>query len=126
LSRPVGYREAEPIQHDAETTVVAAAWHNGANPYNVDASEDGVVSAIDVLIVINYINDIAPSTSLPEPPATGPPYYDVDDNGLVTANDVLQVINYINGLLIGGGGRRGNAPVVLGNGHARADNSCPA
>jgi hypothetical protein len=100
----VGYREAEPPQADAETTVGVFTWHNSAQPYNVDGSVDGVVSAIDALLIINYINEITPGTHLPAPPSTPPPYYDVDNNGLVSANDVLQVINYINYPPAGGDG----------------------
>ncbi len=40
----VGQREAAPAQADAETTVVANAWHNAANPYDVDGV-DGVQPA---------------------------------------------------------------------------------
>lgn len=90
----VGHREAAPATADALTTVVVSLWHNVQFPCDVDGS--GRVDALDVLIVINYLNSHPGDPSLPAPPASGPPFYDVDDSGDVTPLDVLLAINYIN------------------------------
>jgi hypothetical protein len=67
--------------------------HNEVQAFDVDS--DGVVSASDVLTIINYIN--AHGTGAVDP-ATGntAPYYDVDADGEIVASDVLAVINHIN------------------------------
>lgn len=71
-----------------------AFWHNDGNPN--DVNDDGVISALDVLILINYINTRS-TASLPTVPASPPPFYDVNADDLCTAMDVLLVINHING-----------------------------
>ena len=90
----VGHREAVPESPDAYTAVSGNLWHNAANRFDVSGSTD--VTAQDVLLIINYINNHPGDQSLPAPPATPPPYYDVTDDGLCTANDALFVINEIN------------------------------
>ncbi len=74
------------------------AWHNHANPFDVNG-QDGV-TALDVLILINYINNDPHAPQLPPAPPLPPPYLDVNNDGFVTAEDVLLVINYINSQLI--------------------------
>jgi len=69
-------------------------WHNVDNPFDTDG--DGFVTAQDVLILINYINDNSGNTTLPSSPVSPPPYYDVNDDNLCTALDILMVINWIN------------------------------
>jgi hypothetical protein len=69
-------------------------WQN--RPAPCDVNGDGDVTALDVLIVINYINARGSDPSLPPVSASPPPYYDVNDDGLCTAGDVLEVINFIN------------------------------
>ncbi len=69
-------------------------WRNG--PLPTDADANGRVEPQDVLLIINYINGHSGSSSLPDAPATPPPYYDVNGDNTVTAADVLTVINYIN------------------------------
>lgn len=70
-------------------------WHNEKRPY--DVNNDGVVSAIDSLLVINYLNSNS-SPILPVPP-TGPhPFYDTNRDGQVSPIDALGVINYLNQL----------------------------
>lgn len=93
----VGFREAEPLQHDAETTV--AGWHNSAAPCDVN-NKDGV-SPLDVLTLIHYINSHPGDTSLPTAPAAPPPYYDVNNDQTVSPLDVLTVITFINNQISG-------------------------
>jgi hypothetical protein len=90
----VGHREAAPATADSHTTLDVPAWHNALFPCDVDGSTR--VDASDVLTVINYINGHPSDPSLPDPPASGPPFYDVDDSGDVIPLDALLVINYIN------------------------------
>ena len=69
------------------------AWQNPVN--NFDVNNDGVVSPVDVLTLVNYIND--PSHGpLPVARPDGSPYYDVNGDGNITPVDILMVINYIN------------------------------
>ena len=70
-------------------------WHNAASPFDVDGQ--GVVSALDVLIVINYINVHPGQAALPSAPVQSHPFYDVNHDGQCTSLDVLMVINCING-----------------------------
>jgi hypothetical protein len=79
---------------DANLHVVHPGWHNAGNPYDV-TGRDGVTPE-DVLRLIAYINSGPNDASLPDPPATGPPYYDVNDDNLCSPQDVLLVINHIN------------------------------
>jgi hypothetical protein len=106
----VGHRESAPTAADAQTAVVANPWHNYADPYDVNG-QDGA-TALDVLIIINYINAHPDDASLPAAPALPPPYYDVTNDGLCTANDVLQVINDINAHLPEPGAESENADVA--------------
>ncbi len=65
--------------------------HNNALPE--DVSGDGVVSPIDALLVINYLNTTGPS---PAPNTSGPPFLDVNNDGFISAIDALLVINRLN------------------------------
>jgi hypothetical protein len=66
-------------------------WHNAVNPD--DVSHDGVVSAVDALLIINYLNAFGPG---PVPSGNPPPYYDVNSDNFITSIDALLVINFIN------------------------------
>jgi hypothetical protein len=72
-----------------------APWQNGTLP--TDVNGDGVVSPIDALLVINYLNR---DGSGPVPEITGdqgpPPYLDVNGDGFITPIDALLVINLLN------------------------------
>jgi hypothetical protein len=82
----------------AADTTPTYKFHNYTNRYNVNPYEDNVVTALDVLIIINYINahpggdGTIPLSS--DPNKIG--YIDVVADGVCAANDVLAVINYIN------------------------------
>ena len=77
-----------------------AEWQNPINRF--DVNNDGSVSPIDVLLVINHINNVG--SSVPAPPETPPPYVNVDGSVTVTGEenvtplDVLLVITEINRL----------------------------
>lgn len=72
---------------------VANAWHNATKPVDVDGS--GRVSALDSLLVINYVNLGLPKDA----PKQGLParnFLDVNDDGTIAPLDALIVINYVN------------------------------
>jgi len=62
---------------------------NANNRY--DVNDDGYVSAIDALLIINELNRTSNPTAL-----VGGPFLDVTGDGSVAPNDALWVINYMN------------------------------
>jgi hypothetical protein len=67
-------------------------WHNAANPLDVNA--DGVVSPLDVLLIINRLNlGEGGELSLE---GGGPPFLDVTGNNMLTPLDALLIINHLN------------------------------
>lgn len=68
-------------------------WQNQSNP--LDVNNDGLVTPIDALLVINEIN-LRGVRSLVGSDLATPPYIDTNGDNWLTPNDVLQVINYIN------------------------------
>ncbi len=74
-------------------TLALASWQNPTNQH--DVNNDGLISALDVLVIINEINrngarPLGGSDLIP------PPFYDVNGNQNLEALDALIVINYIN------------------------------
>ncbi|MCP4892132.1 MAG: hypothetical protein GY904_36780, partial [Planctomycetaceae bacterium] len=90
----VGHRETPPSTPDASTQVVVSnPWHNIALPH--DSNDDGSVTALDALVIINFLSrsGVGP---LPSPNGTmPPPYVDVNVDGAATAIDALLVINQL-------------------------------
>ncbi len=82
-------------------------WQNPQDP--LDVNSDGVVSPIDVLFVIDYLNHhdagtlTVPLTPLDFPP----PFYDVNGDDRASPIDVLWVIDYLNTEGGEGGGEGG-------------------
>lgn len=94
--QPVSVAEGEAVEQiNFPSAAAVASWRNPDNP--LDVVPDGLLTPLDVLTVINYVNEHGSSAAVPSAPTLPPPYYDVDGNGLVTALDVLLVINAING-----------------------------
>lgn len=82
-------------------------WRNPVNPYDVD--DDGMVSVLDVLALIDDINEFA-TRELPSSAISGttpPPYLDVDGDGYISPLDILMVINCINSRANGEGEAQG-------------------
>jgi len=80
-----------------------ADWQNPILRW--DVNNDGFVSPIDALLLINHINaQSSPPPPLPAPRPVGAPFYDVNGDGFATAGDVLLVINEINRLNMPPGG----------------------
>jgi len=87
-----------PIVGNFDPPTSSAALLTGIdqNPRNVmDVDNDGVVSASDVLAIINYINAGRPDQVAAMSLATAP-FVDVTGDRYVAADDVVMVINYIN------------------------------
>ena len=87
---------------NAAVVAIAVEWvapfQNPNQPY--DVNNDGSVSAIDVLLIINLLNlnDEFPGP-VPEPsaaPFVPPAYYDVNGDNHVTPSDAIEVTNYLN------------------------------
>ena len=77
------------------TAVAVSPWQNPLLAQDVNA--DGVVTPLDVLIVINTLNAEGPhALPPPVPPNVPPPYLDVNGDGYVTPLDVLVIVNYLN------------------------------
>lgn len=65
-------------------------WQNSVNQFDVD--NDNVISPLDVLVIINFLNSSRGS----KPDFLPSPFLDVDGDDLVSPLDVLNVINKIN------------------------------
>lgn len=66
-------------------------FHNDENPFDVDGN--GIISAYDALLIINYLNTYGPGPVGHGDPGYG---YDVNNDSMVTALDALIVINELN------------------------------
>ena len=69
-------------------------WHNFHNPD--DVNNDGTVSPIDALLVINWINAYGSSGIIGLGITATTNYYDVIADNIVAANDALHVVNTLN------------------------------
>ena len=70
------------------------SWHNSAMPQ--DVNNDGLITALDVLIVVNDLNANG-SRTLPQlGTASAPAFLDVNDDDQVSALDVLLIVNHLN------------------------------
>lgn len=66
-------------------------FHNEDNPYDVDGVNG--ISAVDALVIINYMSEYGPGPVGKGDPMFG---YDVNADGEVTALDALLIINQLN------------------------------
>ena len=66
--------------------VLDATLHNAALP--ADVNQDGEISGVDALIIINRLNGVSSSESHFRP--------DVTNDGIVTPRDALFIINHLN------------------------------
>ena len=82
-------------------TVLASRLQNSANQYDVNG--DGLVTALDPLRIINYLEAFNVA-SIPVPPtAVGPDYLDVNGDGVISVNDALLVMNELTRIPNGSG-----------------------
>ncbi len=86
---------------DADFGFIATThhWHNEREP--LDANDDGLISPIDALLIINEINR-GGARSLIASGIPFAPYIDTNSDNLLTSSDVLQVINFLNARSAGG------------------------
>lgn len=89
-----GVDESQPV---TVQIIVQSAypWYNGLEPR--DVTDDGLVTPIDALRIINALNR-GEGGALPidRPRPLQMPFYDVNRDGYLTPIDALQVINYLN------------------------------
>src|SRR5205823_2718748 len=71
-------------------------WHNYLRLTDVD--DNGTVTPLDALVIINELNANGSHTLLNPPiaPSNPPPYFDVNNDSIVSALDALNVINDLN------------------------------
>jgi 6-phosphogluconolactonase (cycloisomerase 2 family) len=92
------YEVRDAANHAAQAvltiTVLGPTWQNPRHP--CDVSDDGSITPLDVLLLINDINAHG-SRQLPASPTpTPPPFLDPNGDDAIAPRDVLLVINYIN------------------------------
>ena len=86
-------RASEPATVDVR--VVASRLQNPDE--NLDVNDDGEVTAIDALQVINVLNRSGSSNGIPvTPDDQGPSFYDVNGDQRITTIDAFRVINELN------------------------------
>lgn len=104
--------------------IQASQWHNLNKPLNVDNDVANVISPLDALLVINWLNAHPNQSQLPSPasPAVDG-YIDVNNDGLCTPLDALIVINELNMGSGGSGGSEGEGlmPRTAGSDSPRAE-----
>jgi hypothetical protein len=71
-----------------------APWQHPFNP--LDVNGDNLITPVDILIVINYINSHPSDPNLPFMPVAPPPFYDVNGDNLATPADILFIVNFLN------------------------------
>ncbi|MCY2988633.1 MAG: metallophosphoesterase [Planctomycetota bacterium] len=91
---------APPLAAGTEFSITVTphpfAWQNADLPEDVEGN--GLVTALDVLLVINWINGNevgAVPTPFPDP-VDAPVFFDVNGDNFISPLDVLAVVNYIN------------------------------
>ena len=105
LTAPTGEASAGEVE-DYRVVIQPNPWQNQSNRF--DVNDDGHVSPIDALVLINYLNQHGAGV-LPAVRPTNQPFLDVNGDGQVTPMDVLQLINHINSLHTQQGGGEGEA-----------------
>ncbi len=81
----------EAVTRTISVVDIDLPWQNPSMP--TDANDDGFVTPLDALLIINYLNSAG---SGPVPPGEPFPFYDVNGDNFVSPVDVLLVINELN------------------------------
>jgi hypothetical protein len=105
--RSTSLAAGQALSHvDFGAELVISQWQNPVLRH--DVNNDGLISPLDALVVINEINRsgarVLTGTTL-----AAPPYYDVNGNREIEALDVLVVINFLNANPASGEGELGLA-----------------
>jgi WD40 repeat protein len=85
-----------------EVTENPTPYHNDESPFDVDGND--LVTTVDALLIINYLNTYGPGPVGSGDPSFG---YDVNGDGFVTALDALLILNQLNIQQFNGGGTVG-------------------
>jgi hypothetical protein len=115
---------------DYQVVIGGPPWQNSSRA--LDVNNDGFVTPIDVLLIINFLNNYQGVSALPNPPPftpiAGTPIFpdnpgrgqdlfiDVNGDGFVTPIDALQVINAVNSGQTGGEGEGASDTADAGSG----------
>jgi len=75
-------------------TLAPPPWQN--KHWALDVNDDGLVTALDALIVINHINRHGIGSADTPPPPGSPTFVDVNGDRFITPLDVLIIINFLN------------------------------
>jgi len=75
-------------------TLAPPPWQN--KHWALDVNDDGAVTALDALIVINHMNRHGIGSADTPPPAGSPTFVDVNGDRFITPLDVLIIINFLN------------------------------
>ncbi len=97
---PTGGVQSTSVSMNTATTDVDFEFIAGSSPWqnplrSVDVNADGFVTALDVLLIVNDLNNNG-ARRLSGTEQSPPPYIDVSGDGFVSALDVLLVVNHIN------------------------------
>jgi len=75
-------------------TLAPPPWQN--KHWALDVNDDGLVTALDALIVINHMNRHGIGSADTPPPPGSPTFVDVNGDRFITPLDVLIIINFLN------------------------------
>jgi hypothetical protein len=95
IATPKAMPSRSAPQSDPAVAPPVGVWTNPVNPY--DVNDGGLVTPLDVLETINYINANPGQTALPAQQFSPPRFLDTNIDGRITPEDVLVVLNYLNG-----------------------------
>ncbi len=99
----------ESVTQTISVVDVDLPWQNPSNP--TDTNNDGSVTPLDALLIINYLNSAG---SGPVPTGDPFPFYDVNGDNFVSPVDVLLVINELNNRRASSGEGEASDPFLLG------------
>jgi len=80
---------------------VAIAWTNPVIPH--DVNDDGLITPLDALETINYLNKNRGQTTPPAQQFSPQRFFDTNADGAITPADVLVILNHINRTLAAAG-----------------------
>jgi hypothetical protein len=81
---------------DHLVSIITNPWQNPENRF--DVNDDGAVSPVDALLMINHLNVGGGDPTLPIPKPENAPFLDVNGDGFITPLDVLETITELNRL----------------------------
>ena len=96
-------------QFSIEVTLAPPPYQNKHSALDVD--DDGSVTPLDALLVINYLNSFGIGPADTPPPAGSPNFVDVNGDRFITPLDALIIINFLNEIQKQGG-LPGNTPGI--------------